>query len=876
MERGRTRPYRNTVEALCRALDLGDAERAEVWIAWRSPCPSSGHPSADEPNVTLPAPQSHNLLLRMTSFVGRTQEVAELEDLLASNRLVSLVGPPGVGKSRLALALGDHMLGRYPDGVWLTELAPLGEASLLTQVVCTIFGVTEQPERPLADTLADYLKSKQLLVILDNCEHLIGACAALTEGLLTACPHISVLTTSREPLGIDGETTWRVPSLAQPDPTDLPHVDALRAIESVTLFIDRARTVRPGFALSTENGRAVAEICRRLDGIPLAIELAAARTNVLTVEQIEARLTDRFNLLTGGRRRSLPRQQTLRASVDWSYDLLSPDEGRLLRRMSVFAGGCTLEAAELVCADDKLHRHVILDALSGLADKSLVVVTAWRGESRYSLLETLRQYGMEKLRDAGEEAVYQRRHAEWCLKLVEAAAPHTEDAEQVRWLARLAIEQDNLRAALAWCEPCDGPSGSSMGLRLLDVLSHFWFKRQEQTEARNWINRIVNVELGPANVERVRVLDWAAEFAAHQNDLSQVDNYAGEALRLSREIGYQAGEALALTKLANNADTRQQHAEAAAMLEDALRISILAKDDFSTWFARNNLAETFRHHGYNDRATQLIEANLALARQRNDEWGIAQGFRLLGLVAEANDDYLRASEFLEESLTRWLAMGASRGPHWSFLELGRVVLARGDIERARSLMRESLRLCVAVWHRREIARCLEGFAILAASTGQPARAVQLFGAAEKLREVSSLPALPNDRKVFARALDMLHEALADDAFAAAWDAGRCLPVDDAIATAQELGGTSELSAAPLLVSDLLVGHGQTGQKQLLTARQLEVLRLVATGMSDREIAAELGLSERTVGRHLENIFARLSVSSRAAAAALAERQGLNR
>ncbi|MBV9596122.1 MAG: hypothetical protein JOZ87_04620 [Chloroflexi bacterium] len=570
----------------------------------------------------------------------------------------------------------------------------------------------------------------------------------------------------------------------------------------------------------------------------------------------------------------MPRHQTLRASVDWSYELLNPNEQRLLRRMSVFAGGCSLDATELVCADDELRARSILDVLSGLADKSLVIVTDWRGESRYCLLETLRQYGQEKLREASEVTLYQRRHAEWCLKLVEAAAPHTEDAEQAHWLARLAIEQDNLRAALAWCEPSDGPSGSSIGLRLLDVLSHFWFKRQEQTEARNWISRIVNVETGPANLERVRVLDWAAEFAAHQNDMRQGDAFAGEALRLSRQIGYRAGESLSLTKLANNADTRQQHAEAAALLEQALRISISAEDDFSTWFARNCLAETFRHHGHNDRAAQLVEENLALARQRNDEWGIAQGFRLLGLIAEANDDYTRASELLEESLSRWLAMGASRGPHWSFLELGRVVLAQGDIERAGSLMRESLRLCVAAWHRREIARCLEGFAVLAVATGQPTQAVQLLGAAEKLREAASVPALPNDKHVYARALDMLHEVLADDAFTAAWDQGRCLPIDDAIATARELYGTSANSAAPLLTSDLSVEHGQTRPEPFLTARQVEVLRLVASGLSDREIAAELVLSEKTVGRHLENIFARLSVSSRAAAAAVAVRQGL--
>jgi predicted ATPase len=359
--------------------------------------------------------QRHNLPLRLTSFVGRTQALAELEELLQKHRVVTLVGGPGVGKTRLALAMGHQLLAEYPDGVWVTELAPLPEAALVPHVVAATLRVTEQAGRPLVDTLAEYLTPKQLLLVVDNCEHLIEAAATLAASLLASCPRLSILATSREPLAIEGEAIWRVPSLAQPDPVALLALDELMAIESVRLFIERARTVESSFALTDQNRTAVAEICRRLDGIPLAIELAAARTNVLTAEQIAARLADRFGLLAAGPRGTLPHQQTLRASIDWSYDLLNPEERRLLPRLAIFAGGCTLDAVAAVCADDELHANTMLDLLAGLVDKSLVLVTAWEGESRYWLLESLRQYGLEKLKAARETALLQRRQAEWSL-----------------------------------------------------------------------------------------------------------------------------------------------------------------------------------------------------------------------------------------------------------------------------------------------------------------------------------------------------------------------------------------------------------------------------------------------------------------------------
>jgi non-specific serine/threonine protein kinase len=407
-------------------------------------------PAEAETAPRTPERPPNNLPLELSSFVGRERELAEVERSLENTRLLTLTGSGGCGKTRLALAVAAELVGGLEDGVWLVELAPLADPSLVPQAVASTLGVREQPGRLLTETLSDYLRSKKMLLVLDNCEHLIEACATLVEALLRSCPELCVLATSREALGITGEVAWPVPSLSLPDVRRLPNIESLPQYESARLFVERAVAVKPAFALTEQNAASVAQICYRLDGIPLALELAAARTKVLSVEQIADRLDDCFGLLADGGRTALPRQRTLHATMDWSHELLSEEERALFRRLSVFAGGFTLEAAESVCAGEELERNEVLQLLSHLVDKSLVTAREVSGEARHHLLETVRQYGWEKLSESGETGLVRERHAEYYLALAEEAEPELKAERQVAWLERFERDHDNLRAAMAW------------------------------------------------------------------------------------------------------------------------------------------------------------------------------------------------------------------------------------------------------------------------------------------------------------------------------------------------------------------------------------------------------------------------------------------
>ncbi len=455
----------------------------------RAGAASSGRvPERGQPLRLVRARQArHNLPVQLTSFVGREQEIAEVKRLLGTTRLLTLTGAGGVGKSRLAHQVGAELVEEYPDGVWLVELAALGDSALVPLAAASALGVAEQPGRPPIETVSDFLRPRSLVLVLDNCEHLLDACAVLADSLLRASRRLRVLATSRQALGMGGETAWRVPSLAMPDPARPATAEQLVSYEAARLFVERAKSALPTFGVTKDNAAAVAAVCWRLDGIPLAIELAAARVGMLTVRQIEARLDDRYRLLTGGSRTVLPRHQTLRGLVDWSHDLLSEPERVLLRRLSVFAGGWTLEAAEAVCAfgagegscDD------VLELLSELAAKSLVLADEQNGQMRYRFLETIRQYGAERLRASGEEAVVRDRHLEWFLALAERGEPELRGPDQVRWLDRLEAEHDNLRAALAWSQlESSSERARAAGLRLAGALSWFWRVHSQFSEGR--------------------------------------------------------------------------------------------------------------------------------------------------------------------------------------------------------------------------------------------------------------------------------------------------------------------------------------------------------------------------------------------------------
>jgi predicted ATPase len=429
----------------------------------------------------------NTLPTQITSFVGRERELSTVQQLLDTSRLVTLTGVGGAGKSRLSVQAASAVADRYPDGVWFVELAPLAQADLVPQTVATALGIREEASRPIRETLLDTLARKKSLIVLDNCEHLIASCALLTDALIRTCPTLSVLASSREPLQISGETTFRVPPLAFADPDRLPPLERLaNEYEAIRLFCERAAAAKPAFTLDAANARAIARICSQLDGIPLAIELAAARVNVLTPNQIAERLQDRFKLLTGGSRTALPRQQTLRALIDWSYDLLTEPEKTLLCRLSVFAGGCTLEAAEAVCADNVLNRDEIFDVLCSLVEKSLVVADDKGRHARYRLLETLRQYGREKL-SLDEAAATELRHVQHFLNVLGECDAAGYYSSRIDDLDLLTSEYDNFRAAMAWAAAQTSPAERSLGACIAVHLHDLWFVRGECDEGLGWL-----------------------------------------------------------------------------------------------------------------------------------------------------------------------------------------------------------------------------------------------------------------------------------------------------------------------------------------------------------------------------------------------------
>ncbi|HLZ26640.1 MAG TPA: tetratricopeptide repeat protein, partial [Chloroflexota bacterium] len=537
----------------------------------------------------------HNLPNQLSSFVGRERAVAELDGLLATARLLTLTGPGGIGKTRLALRVALDLLADYPDGVWLVRLDALADSALVAGAVANVLRVREQPGRVLQEVLANALSARHLLLVLDSCEHLLPACAELADALLQASPRLQIVATSRERLGVPGEVVWQVPSLGLPASESAPAADELSTYEAVRLFADRAAAARPGFAVTNLNADSVAQVCRRLDGLPLALELAAARMNALSVEQLAQRLDDRFRLLTGptsraarvasgtlsGSRTALLRQQALRATIDWSYDLLSEPERVLLRRLAVFAGEWTLEAAEAVCAGEE----TVFDQVCSLVDKSLVRVEA-NPTGRYRLLETIREYALERLEASGEAEALRRRHTEYFLALVEQAAPELRGAGQLVWFKRLEAEYENVRAALLWT--LERPD-ADLALRLGGALWYFWWIRSHSSEGRQLLERVLAISTG-ATLARATVLNATGYLASALDELDQASALHALALAISRELGDRPGVAMSLRCLGRVALLQGEYARADELLHEALALLRELGDRWGIGLALNNLA----------------------------------------------------------------------------------------------------------------------------------------------------------------------------------------------------------------------------------------------------------------------------------------------
>jgi len=696
----------------------------------------------ETPGIAQPR---HNLPVQLTSFIGREKEMAELKRLLSGSRLLTLTGSGGTGKTRLALHVAADLLDSFGDGVWLVELASLSDPDLVPQTVAAVLGVREEPSYPLMQALADYLRARALLLILDNCEHLIEACAQLVEALLRACPNVKIVASSREVLGIAGETTFRVPSLSLPDIRRLPPVETLGQYESIRLFVDRASAVRPEFELTDANAPTIAQVCHRLDGVPLAIELAAARVRAMTVEQIASRLDDRFRLLTGGSRTALPRQQTLRALIDWSWDLLSDAERVLLRRLAVFLNGWTLEAAEAVCRDEGgerkdesilhpssliphpssfiPHPSDVLELLTRLVEKSLVLAEAQGAETRYSLLETIRQYARDKLLEAGEPEAVRARHLGFFLKLSEEAEPHLRSTDQLNWLARLETEHGNLRAALKWAL---ASRDFETGLRLAGHLARFWYLRGYWNEGREWLKQMLAESGGdallPESMARARAKALLGAGWLADDNGTEIPLYT-EGLAVCRQVGDRWGEAYALRGMVAGFSNWGDQERALPSLQASLSLFRDLGDPWGIGLVLYNLG--WLAFGLDDvqQAEAHWEEGLDQFRRPGDRWGIAVTLGALGYVARLRGNYPRAKTLTEESLTLFRELGDKAGIAVSLSRLGNVAFRRGDYVEATALLEESLALQSERGDQQGIVSSLQLLGLVAGYQGDFPRAV---------------------------------------------------------------------------------------------------------------------------------------------------------
>jgi predicted ATPase/class 3 adenylate cyclase len=738
----------------------------------------------DFPPIRSLSTHPNNLPQQLTSFIGRAKEIAEIEALLVRNRLLTLTGSGGSGKTRLSLHVAAESLAQFPDGAWFVELAPLADPGLVPQTVATVLGVKEEPGKSITQTLTDYLKDKRLLLLLDNCEHLLDACATVADALVRQCPGVKILASSREALGIAGEQTFRVPSLSLPDRKRAQTPQTLSTYESVQLFIDRALLVRKDFQVTNQNAPALASVCCRLDGIPLAIELAAARVRALTLDEIDGKLDQRFRLLTGGSQTALPRQQTLRSLIDWSYDLLKDPEKLLLQRMSVFAGGGTLAAAEQVAAGEGVVEEDILDLLTSLADKSLVVAEQKDGHSRYRLLETVRQYARDRLVESGGGEAVRERHRDYFLALAEEAEPKLTGAAQAEWLRRLEEEHENLRAGFDWSL---AEAESRGGLRLCGALLWFWWTRGHISEGREWCARVLGKTGGDERTpERAKVLNAAGALACLQGDYPAAWAWHEESLAIRRHLGDRSGTARSLGNLGIVARDQGDYASARALYEEGLAIVRELGDRRGIGAALGNLAVVTLDQGDFASAALLNEECLEIMRERGDLQGIAFSLHNLGYMSSAKGDYPAARALNEESLAIRRQLGDRRGIAISLEALGSVAENQGDYPAGRALNEESLAIRRELGDRRGIAYSLKGLARVVTALGTPLRAARIWGAAERLREEIGSPLPPNERSLYDPPVAAARAALGDDAtFDRAWQEGRALTLEQAMQLASD-------------------------------------------------------------------------------------------
>jgi predicted ATPase/class 3 adenylate cyclase/DNA-binding CsgD family transcriptional regulator len=858
-----------------RLADLQRAEQVYQLLA-------EGLPADFPPLRSLDA-SPNNLPLQPTSFVGRETEIAAVTQALATTRLLTLTGAGGAGKTRLALQIAADLVATYPDGVWFVDLGPLADPALVAVTVAAVVGVRDTRERPAQEALVGVLRARRVLLVLDNCEHLVAACARLVETLLRSCASLRVLTTSRERLGIPGEAVWHVPSLTVPDPRQLPSVEQLLGFESVRLFVERAQLVVPAFTVTTQNAHAVLQVCSRLDGIPLALELAAARARVLTVEQIATRLDDRFRLLTGGSRTALRRQQTLRTLVDWSHDLLSERERVLFRRLAVFAGGWALEAAEGVCFGDGIDQGDVLDLLTGLVDKSLVLAEEQGDEKRYRFLETIRHYAAEKLDEAGETARSRDCHRDWYVALAEQAEPELSGPAQIAWLDHLEATHDNLRAALEWSLETD----PARGVLLAGCLWRFWGQRGFLEEGlrrlRQALDRVrglpsfqtsnmatedhVVVASGfAAHPHTARALVGAGLLADFQGASNEAMNLLQAGLALYRQMGDKRATALALRALGGcllryGTDSDQVK----GILQESLDLARIVGDQRRIGGAIVSLGHLAARERDYASARALIEEGLALFQAVGDVRGVGTAQWALGWLALERQDLEEADQRFLEALSIAHRVANQQGIGFASVGLAAAARSRGDLGRSRQLLAESVQLFRDTGNP-SIYETIGSLGDVAVQLGDYARGVQLMAAATTGPPQYGALSTLLDAVVSAgrqASTTTARSALGKVAFNEAWAAGQAMTLEQAFACVRAI------EASPPSTAGDRSAPRRKAPVSPLTAREREVAALVARGLTNRQIAAVLVVTEGTAASHVEHIRGKLGFHARAQIAAWA-------
>lgn len=750
-----------------------------------------------------------NLPAQLTRFIGREREMADVQRLLSTTRLVTLTGTGGCGKTRLAIEAAAGLLEHYPDGVWLVELAALTDPALVTQTLAASLGIREQRGREMISTLEDALGTKQLLLVLDNCEHLVTACATVADQLLCRCPRVQILATSREALSIAGETVYHVPTLSLPPAAAVADRESLERSDAVRLFVDRAIAAQPHFMLTSHSAPSVAEICRRLDGIPLAIELAAAMVRGLSAQELATRLDQRFQLLTIGSRTALPRHQTLRALVDWSYDRLTVPERLLFDRLAVFAGGFTLQGVEAVCSNEpgmvvsqrcqtlqapssscSLPSEEVLGLLLRLVEQSLVVVVEEgpKGETRYRLLETLRQYAHERLQESGEGETIRARHAAHFLTVADGAKPHYGGLEHPVWSQRLEAEHDNLRAALTWLSEHD----PAAGLLLATAVMSYWYIRGHATEGQERLERLLAIVQVPA-AQRASILFALAQLAELQLD-PMGRSCAEESLSLYREIGNWGGAAGALTMLGVFAIKGGDLRRARALFEESLSLAQQAGHTGEIARALRNLGLLTITEGDYERAQQLFEESLTVLPEVRSPVAALNSLGRLAVVARLQGDFGRAHALLEQGLALARATGHRHATGAFLASFGNLLRCKGDYHQARFVLKESLALQQDTGVPVVLFGTLACFGVLAVTQGAFVRGVRLIAAASAGDGMLGAPHAPEVEIDCRIALHEARIALDESEFAKAWTEGQAMTVEATISYA--------LEEAPLLANRL--------------------------------------------------------------------------